>query len=441
MIELISIFIQFFIFLIICSFPLSPKNLNKFVGNKSHVLNYVDCHALNIIIFLNILLICSFLNINLKITFYLLLIFSLISIIYRKKEILILINKKNIVKFLFFFIICISIFISTAQVVKLEWDGFSWILHTLVFYNENVIQNLSQIKIIPEYPHLGGYIWAFFWKNSILELEYFGRLFYVYFYVVSIFTIYNILDFKSDKLIFILIFTTILLTYDSYLFRGYQEYLIFSTLLIASRFINLIDFREVNQNNRIFLIIIIMSLLIWFKNEGLIYFLMFGILLIISSKASLKFKSYYFMTILFVIFLQFLLKEHIIENNKSTNSLNIKEFIYLINNFELILLKILIISKHLIIAIIKYPLWLIVIIALFLTKFKNMNDNGIIKYFLYALILNLIVIYPIYMSFNSNSYEFFLRVTLDRVIFQTSGFYLIIFIYLLNNSKLKKIDL
>tara|TARA_B100000795_G_scaffold168142_1_gene126590 strand:- start:2871 stop:4196 length:1326 start_codon:yes stop_codon:yes gene_type:complete len=441
MIELASIFLQFLIFLIICSFPLSPKNLNRFMDNKIHVFNYVDCHALNIIIFLNILLFSSFLNINLKITFYLLLVLSLISIIYRRKEIFFLINKKNIIKFLLFFIICISIFISTAQVLKLEWDGFHWILKALNFYNENNIQDLREVKILPEYPHLGGYIWAFFWKNSLLELEYFGRLFYVYLYVVSIFTVYNLLDFKSDKILFLLILTTVLITYDPYLFAGYQEYLIFSILLISARFISLIDFTKKDQKKNIFLNLIILSILIWFKSEGLIYFLIFGSLLVIINKATLKIKFHYFITIFFIVLLQYFLKQYIIGIYESQHSFNIKEFVYLFNNFELLIFKILNISKHLIIGFVKYPLWLITILSLLLIKTKNNKDKEIIKYFIYALVLNLIIIYPIYLNISSSSYDFVLRVTLDRLLFQTSGFYLIIFIYLLNNSKLKKINL
>jgi len=343
-------------------------------------------------------------------------------------------------KFLFFFILCISIFISTAQILKLEWDGFHWILKALVFYNGNDIQDIRYVKSLPEYPHLGGYIWAFFWKNSILQLEYYGRFFYIYFYIVSIFTIFNLLNFKSDKILFLLIFITILITYDPYLFAGYQEYLIFSTLLIAARFIGLIDFNKKDEKNKIFLSIIIMSLLIWFKNEGLIYFLIFGSLLVILNQTTLNFKIYYFTTIFLIILIQYLLKKHVIGIFGSQHDLYMSEFIYLFYNFDLMILKLVTITKHLIIAMIKYPLWLITILLLFLIKIKTINDNLITRYFLYALILNLAIIYLIYLNIDQSSYKFFLRVTLDRLIFQTSGFYLYIFIYFLNKIKFKKIN-
>ena len=244
MIELISIILQFFVFLIICSFPFNPKNLNKLMETGENSLNYIDCHAINIIIILNILLITSFFNINLNVIFLSLFAISSLLLILRRKEIFLIINKKNIIKFSFFFIVCISIFISTAQTLKLEWDGFHWILKALIFFNDTGIQTLKEVAIHPEYPHLGGYIWAFFWKNSALELEYFGRLFYIYFYLISILTVFNLLNFKSEKLTFVLVFSIIFITYDPYLFSGYQEYLIFSTLLIAARFINLINFEK-----------------------------------------------------------------------------------------------------------------------------------------------------------------------------------------------------
>ena len=54
MIELIGILLHFLIFLIICSFPLNPKSLNKLITNHGNALNYIDCHAINIFIFVNI---------------------------------------------------------------------------------------------------------------------------------------------------------------------------------------------------------------------------------------------------------------------------------------------------------------------------------------------------------------------------------------------------
>jgi len=102
MIELIAIFLHLIIFLIICSFPLNPKILNKFIKNKGNVLNYVDCHAVNIFIFINILLIASFLKIHLNYLFSVLMIISIIFMLIRREEYVSLINKKNFIKSFFF---------------------------------------------------------------------------------------------------------------------------------------------------------------------------------------------------------------------------------------------------------------------------------------------------------------------------------------------------
>ena len=432
MTELFAIILQFFIFLIISSFPLNKKNLNSLLGNKKNSFNYIDCHAVNIIILFNILLISSFLNINLRIIFIVIFLSSLILVVIRWKEILLLINKKNIIKFIFFFIITISIFISTAYSLKLEWDGFHWITKALVFFNDTNIQNL-QYSRMSEYPHLGGFIWAFFWKNSILELEYFGRLFYVYFYLISIFTIFNVLNFKSQKITFILIFSLIFITYDPYLFAGYQDYLIFSTFLISSRFISTISFTKTIEYRKIFFIFFIMSIAMWFKDEGAFYFLIFGSLLIVLNKDSLRNKVALISIILLVMFTQFYLQKNIIGifgfNVEFVGQTTINQLL----DIKLLLIKCIGITKHMAIAFIKYPLWLLVIFALIFNKEKSYLS----RYLIYAFILNILFIYAVYLH-DPNTGEFILSVTLDRVMFQTSGFYILAFILMLNKNNLIK---
>ena len=438
MIELFAIFIHFFVFLVICSFPFNPKNLNNLFGTSKVSFNYIDCHALNIIILINILLISSFFNFQLNFIFSALLFISSIFLILRRNEILLLINRKNITKFIFFSVVTISIFISTAHSLKLEWDGFHWITKALVFFNNTEIQNLKNSEMF-QYPHLGGYIWAFFWKNSILQLEYFGRLFYIYFYLISIFTVFNIANFKSDKLIFILIFSLIFLTYDPYLFAGYQEYLIFSTLAISARFIFAINFIQKIDYRKIFLILFIMSLLMWFKNEGIFYLLIFGTLLIFFSNNSITSKLMLFILILSIIYLQKFLQENIIEiygmNPQYFNS----QIINHLSNFKLLIFNSIIITKHIFIASIKYPLWILIFFSFFLSDIFINNKKSFVKYLFFAFLLNILFIYSIYLYTPITS-ELILSVTLDRIMFQTSGFYIPVLIFLLNKTKLSNLN-
>ena len=438
MIELSAIFFQFVIFLVICSFPFNPKNLNKLFQTNKASFNYIDCHAINIIILINILLVTSFFNIQLNYTFSTLFFISTIFLIIRRNEFLLLINKKDITKFIFFFVVTISIFISTAQSLKLEWDGLHWITKALVFFNNTEIQNLKHSEMF-QYPHLGGYIWAFFWKNSILQLEYFGRLFYIYFYLISIFTVFNISKFKSDKLIFILIFSLIFLTYDPYLFAGYQEYLIFSTLVISARFISAINFIQKIDYKKIFLILLIMSLLMWFKNEGIFYFLIFGTLLIIFINSSITSKLMLFILILSIIYLQRFLQENIIEIYGINPQYFNDQIIDHLLNFKLLILNTIAVTKHIFIASVKYPLWILIFFSFFFSDIFKDKKKSFIKYFLFAFLLNILFIYSIYL-YTPISSEHILSVTLDRIMFQTSGFYIPMLIFLLNKTKLNNLN-
>ena len=434
MIELIAIFLHLIIFLIICSFPLNPKNLNKLIKSKGNVLNYVDCHAVNIFIFINILLIASFLKIHLNYLFSVLMTISIILLIIRRDEYILLINKRNFIKFIFFLIITISIFISIAYSTKLQWDGLHWITKALVFYNNEPIQNIK-FSSMPTYPHLGGYIWAFFWKNSFLQLEYFGRLFYAYFYVISIFTIFNIFNNKPRIFIFCLIFALILITFDPYLFAGYQEYLMFSTFLIASRFIITMNFSKNIEYKKIFLILFIFSPLMWFKAEGVFYFLIFSSLLVYFQKGSIKIKVLTLFLILLTISSQIYLQNKVIGSYGFAIEPFSQGFLDQILDFKFVVFKILEITKHIIIAFIKYPLWIIIFFTFLFIRETHYNKRSHFTYFLYAFILNILFVYSVYLH-DTNPDPIVLAVTIDRVMFQTSGLYFVLTILILNKIKI-----
>ena len=69
MIEIFSIIYQFLIFLLIFSFPFKVKNLETILILKRNRINIIDVHIINIIFFIYICLIASFLNLNLEIFF------------------------------------------------------------------------------------------------------------------------------------------------------------------------------------------------------------------------------------------------------------------------------------------------------------------------------------------------------------------------------------
>ena len=432
MTEILSIFSQFIIFLIIFSFPFTPKFLSNYFGLKK-TFNYIDAHTLNIIFFCYVCILFSFLTFDLKIFFKVYLFLSLIFILYNFKKFNFNFKKFNL--FFIFFIIIISIFFSIGQNLKLEWDGHLWIEKALIFYNGEEIEALRNTKISPDYPHLGSYIWAFFWKNSILDLEYFGRFFYVYFYLLSIFLIFNCLNQKNRYLKIFLILFFLLITYDSYLLGGYQEYLIFSALVVASRYISLVNFKNIQNFKLIFLILLVLYVNCWFKNEGLIYFLIFSLSFILFLNISIYNKVLYLLFIILLALTQYLLQKYLIGiSGYSHAAPSIVGLIHDITNLNILITKISKILLHTIIAFIKYPLWLIILAILCLQFIFLKNNTTIFKYYLWCLLINLLFIFSIFFTFKS--FDFMLRLSLDRLLFQTSGFYLILFILALNKIKI-----
>ena len=435
MIEIISIFSQFLIFLIIFSFPFTPKTVGSIFNIKFNTIGLIDSHCLNIIIFCYFALIFSFLNIDLKIIFKIYFLLSLIFISFNFKNYSSYFKRSEIFIFLTFSLLVISIFFSLAQNLKLEWDGHHWLEKTLVFFNNYDIENLKNVKTHPEYPHLSSYLWAFFWKNSFLELEYFGRYFHVYFYVISIFFIFNSLNLKKNLITISLIIFFILITYEPYLLAGYQEYLIFSTFLIASRYISFIEFKKISNLKLVYLIIFILYLNCWFKDEGIIYFLIFTSILILFLNVSNISKINFFFLILGLLTLQFFLQKYFIGIYDFPQKNSLSDIFSEILNMNILLTKLSKIFLHCLIAFIKYPLWLIIFISIFFLSFSTKTDPNI-KYLIICLSINMLFIFSIFFTFKS--FDFMLKVSLDRLLFQTSGFYIPLFLFFIRKFKLIK---
>ncbi len=434
MIEVFFILSQFFIFFIIFSFPFTPKILNDKLNIKQVNFNLIDAHSINLIFFIYCCLIFSLLNIDLKFFFRFYFLISIIFIFFNLKKSNLNFDKNNILFFLVFFLLIISIFFSIAQNLKLEWDGHHWLEKVLIFYNDNEIEALKNVRVHSYYPHLGSYIWAFFWKNSFLELEYFGRYFYVYFYIVAVFLFFNSFNFKNkiNKLFVILFF--ILITYEPYLFAGYQEYLIFSSLIFASRYISLIDFKNSANFKLIFLIFLILYTVCWFKDEGIIYFLIFSTILIIFLNISNLSKLSLIFCIIGLLIIQYLLQKYLIGIYDFPQKISISNVLSDLINIKILFTKLLKIFMHCLIAFIKYPLWLIICICILIQLFLINKKDTLSKYFLVCLFFNFAFIVSIFFTFKS--FDFMLKVSLDRLLFQTSGFYITLIMLSFKNIKL-----
>lgn len=432
MLEIISILIQFLIFLILFSFPLKPSFLNNHIKINDYNFSLVDAHCLNIILFLFFCIFISFLNIDQRIVFKIYISLALIFLILNKKEIKFHLRNFDKVYFLFFVIITCSIFIFISQNLKLEWDGHHWLAKVLVFYNDLKIQELKNVSIHPEYPHLGSYVWSFFWKNALIDFEYMGRFFQVYFYSISLIVILQLLKIKDALLKSLFLFLLIVLTFEPYLFAGYQEYLIFSTLIFSVYLIEKLNFDK-NNFKILSLIILILYLNCWFKDEGIIYFIVFGSLLILFSKIKPNYKLILLFLIVILLYMQFVLQKYLIGIYDFPQTTSISRVLSDIFDFKILIFKITKIISHIIIAFIKYPLWLIVMISLLFCWLLKINKSKNFQYFSLCLFLNLAFIISIFFTFKS--FDFMLRVSLDRLLFQTSGFYITFLIYIFNKFK------
>ena len=365
MIEIFAILLQLLFFLLIFSFPFNPSNLNKILLPDKYYFGIFDALLINGVLILNFLIICSFLNFNMKHLFYILIILSIFFII---------LNFNNWSKYLikekiyviFFLIICISIFFNLSNSLKFEWDGIAhWFFKTKLFFDGHNIENIKDLPA-PMYPHLGPYLWAFFWKNSIVQYEYLGRLIYIFIYILSIFSIgCSLFKEKNFSNLFVLpiILFLIILSYDEYLFGGYQEYLLFSFIALMSKLIlNIID-NNSSSIKQLLILILAGNLLIYFKDEGIIYL----IIILLSFQFYLKKNLQKFMLIfslMITISLQFYLEKNIIQVYGFQEAININ--FDKILNINFLITNSLLIFKYMIISSLKYPLWIIIFISIYI---------------------------------------------------------------------------
>ena len=225
MIETILIFFQIFFIGVLINLSIPKIKINSTLTTS-----LTETLILKSIIFINLLLVFSLLNISLNYLIISLILFSLILIVKEKKKFKINFNLKNFLIFIFIFIISIVL----TYDLELSWDAkFFWFLKTINFYQDSSLLNLEKLPAT-DYPHLGSYIWSFFWRFPFNSYEYLGRIFYVFLYTLSIFYFCEL--FKSNETYkLILSILIILTTFDIELFNGNQEIIVFSLMLVATK--------------------------------------------------------------------------------------------------------------------------------------------------------------------------------------------------------------
>jgi hypothetical protein len=301
-------------------------------------------------------------------------------------------------------------------------------LKALNFFQDQEFENLNNFPA-PDYPHLGTYIWSFFWKFPSNSSEYLGRIAYAFIYTLSIFSITECLRVNvCEKIIFAILL--IFLTYNYELFSGTQDVLVFSIILIIAKFAYYF-FEKKFILNRLQLILILLgtaNILCWVKNEGIFYAFFLFFCIFITNNLTLKNKIALITGSLIIISLRIF----IFNFYDTTLDTSFYEFGKTVNiEFSLILEKIKIITFYLIIYFSQNPIYLLTIPVLTYITFKYPLKN-ITKFVIYFLILNFSFIYIIYL-FMAVEVEVKIRHNMLRLIFQTSGFYFLAIIILINN--------
>jgi hypothetical protein len=435
MIEIFNIIGQFLIIFLLFNFPLNLKNIKKIKIFDN--LDFFEILSVNLFIFLFAFLIISFFSTNYS---YIILIILFLSLILNFNSLNYISNSISINDLRFIFIFFLSFLVLSVSIVSnlfLEWDGQVWINKAINFYDNKSVFNLKilEIDIIKNYPHLGSMLWGVFWKISIINHEVFGRLIYVFIYVLSIVITVRKLSYQWWlKYIFLISF--IFFTFDLYFFSGYQECLMFSMILILMH----LFFRFKNKFNNVFILLtslVFFSLLSWVKNEGVVYFLIFTALILFHI------KNYriliVFSTVTLILARYAILNE--ISSNEGKFSINLKNYLNFMD-LNQILLTIVLFFKYLIISFFKNTIW-IFIIAFFILSLLTKRNNLTVFYFVtFVSIFFLLSIYLNYYVLERNNLknEWFISVTLSRLTYHISAFYIpfiIIFINSFNKLKFK----
>ncbi len=419
MIEIINIFFFSLLFSLLIFYPV----LGNFKSNLWGItLSSNDFKVLNLFLFCNFLIFLSIFEIKLssviKIIFltYILFIFF---ILYKKNFFYLKLSNLKYYFFVYFVIFIISI--DLALSLNLYWDAKKlWLPKALVFYNDLTISDLKNTAY-QHYSYFGSLIWAFFWKVSNMSQEYFGRIFYIVIFVLSLF-IYSKLFSPSPKKQIVILLFLVLIIYDYWHLRGTQEILNFSFLLICSVYLYEMIFNKKNDNFYLFIIILGINILIWTKNEGTIIGLLIlaNIIFFLNRNINTKFVLI-FLFCLLVVFRFLIYKYFGIEYSlsKDFDFKNILEIFF--NNFSF--QNIIIVSKYLIISFLKFPHILLSLTFAVLIMFdKNLFKKSLFLYF--YLITSILMVVTIFLA-SPNNIEFMLSTGFFRIIFEISAPYML----------------
>ena len=429
-IEITQIIFQIlFIFFVFSCTSLLYEN-NKTL--KKGIFNDLDNIVINFIILINILIFTSILNINQK---YILIVYIIIFFLSFGSKLF----KENLRRtyvcpsFVICFVTIFLLSIDLAHELYLGWDAQGhYFFKTLIFFENNKFENLLKFPV-PDYPHLGSYIWSFFWKFPFNEYEYMGRISYICIYILSIYSITQCINVNIylKNIFFILI---VLSTYKYNYFSGLQDNLIFSFMLIIAsfyyRFVNTTNIKL--KQNYFYIILGVINILFWIKNESLIYAFIFFLISIVLHFAYFKNKR-----IIFLIFASIILFRIIIFYYYDLylyDEYQIKEISSLNFNITDYYIRFKLISYYLFFNLGRNPIYLVIFFCIFSIVYKFKKDKNVRLITLF-LLFNVVFIYFAYTHEvgGIEATEYIIRNGIGRVLHQTSGFYLLSVVIYINH--------
>jgi len=431
------IFQVLFIYLFFNNSIFNEKITNKII--KVKYFTNIDLVVLNVIIFLNLLILISVFSVNSTYFFYFYILLIILALTKNfLKKIKINFSYKNVIILLLFFVLSLDL----AHELIFGWDvQWFWYLKALNFYQDQNFLNLNKIPL-SGYPHLGPYIWGFFWKFPFNNYEYLGRIAYIFFYILAIFSFAETLKINNQlRSIFSLII--ILATYNYNFFNGYSDILFFIFFLFAAKFVNYLYQSETKKNQFpiIFSLLGIGNILLWTKYEGIIFFMFLIFSIIIFNKLINKKNKLILITSCFFIILLRIVLLQIVDvpafdiesahNPLDALHFNLQEFYYRIINILFFIFVFLIQSP---IYLITLPLMIISI-----KLFKNDPLNRTLLLFTLLVSGFLFVAY-----FSRTEVIFIAKYSMREVMNSCSGIYLLVISNLFNkylsNNKNKYLE-
>ena len=416
MIELIQILFFFIIFLIILFLPFNIFEEKKYLKS----LSVLGKSSLNLAVNLNFLLLISFLNYPLDLIQPILLVFYGLFFLFNCRNHLLQI-KNFLIQISPLFIIFFILSVNISGELFLGWDAkyFNYI-KALYFIENKTIFDLNAHKANVYHPYFGSYLWGFFWAISPSNIEYLGRLFYLFLFSYSLFFVSKVDKNKNiNTLIFIIL---IFIFYEYKFFSGLHEILIFSILVLISKF-----FYEVfkcKENIYIILILLFSNLFIWIKAEGIVYFLLVFILFSFIGRISIKTKLLIFLTLNLLYFVKIIVFD--MANIGLNSQGHIYNLEYLTNlKIEVFLHKIFNISiwfVYYVLTNIFFVTFILVIIFEFLYAKKKQTELNYNKLLFFYLAYILVYIFAAYIL-RDMEIVYAIRTTMDRLLMTASGFF------------------